>query len=274
MAKIVKGIRKYSPVWQDAKERSLNEADIVTRIVKFLEDVLEYDVLRHITKEFQVKDRYVDLAIKSKDKINYYIEVKSANTSLKEGQIFQAESYASQSGVEWIVLTNGSEWQLYHLTFDKTGIEHTLVFNIDLINGDPALNADKLYYLSYESIRKDDLKEYWDKFLSLHATSIIKALFHEETLSSIRKQIRRKTDIKLEEDEIVDGLKRLIDKEILSQYGDIIKIGRRRRINNKDMINSINSSETVENKTEISIEAEKEPVQSKETVTNSVGGAD
>ncbi|OGR50931.1 MAG: hypothetical protein A2049_03490 [Elusimicrobia bacterium GWA2_62_23] len=124
---IVKGLRKFTSVWQDAKDRDINEADVVTRVVKFLEDVLGYDVFSHITKEFQVKERFVDLAIRVDSKVKFYIEVKSAGTSLKESQIFQAESYASQSGVSWVILTNGSEWQFYHLTFDKTGIEHTLI---------------------------------------------------------------------------------------------------------------------------------------------------
>jgi len=112
---IVKGIKKYIPAFKEAKDRDLNEADVVTRIVKFLEDALGYDVLKHITKEFQVKERYVDLAIKLNDKVKFYIEAKSANANLKESHIFQAESYASQSGIPWVVLTNGSEWQLYHL---------------------------------------------------------------------------------------------------------------------------------------------------------------
>jgi predicted type IV restriction endonuclease len=232
---IVKALRKFIPIWQEAKEKDLNEADTVTRIIKFLEEALEYDALEHITKEFQVKERYVDLAIKVENKLKFYIEAKAANTSLKESQIFQAESYASQSGVEWVLLTNGAEWQLYHLVFDRTGIEHSLVLCLDLISGEILENADKLYHLSFDAMKKNEIEEYWERHLSLHASSIIRALFHEDTLASIRREIRRKKDILLDEDEVVEGIKKLLDKDVLGQYGDSIKIGRKRRIS-KDKV--------------------------------------
>lgn len=92
---IVKGLRKFSPIWQDAKDKDLNEADVVTRIIKFMEEALGYDAISHITKEFQIKDRFVDLAIRIDSKVRFYVEAKSSNTNLKESQIFQAESYAS-----------------------------------------------------------------------------------------------------------------------------------------------------------------------------------
>ena len=231
---IIKGLRKFAPVWQDAKDRDINEADVVTRVVKFLEDVLGYDVFSHITKEFQVKERFVDLAIRVDSKIQFYIEVKAANVSLKESQIFQAESYASQSGVSWVILTNGSEWQFYHLTFDKTGIEHTLIASLDLIGGDTNQNADKLYYLSYEAIKNNELESYWEKCLSLQPISIIKALFHEDTLSSIRREIRRKSGILITEDDLVDGIRKLLNPGVISQYGETIKISRKRRATKKN----------------------------------------
>jgi len=56
---IIKGIDKYALIFREAKEKDMNEADIVTRIVKFFEQVFDYDVFKEITKEFQVKERYV-----------------------------------------------------------------------------------------------------------------------------------------------------------------------------------------------------------------------
>jgi predicted type IV restriction endonuclease len=233
---ILKGIKKYAPIFKDAKEKDLKEADVVTRIQKFLEEALGYNLIDNITKEFQIKERFVDMAIKIDNKVKFYIEAKAANASLKESQIFQAESYASQSGVEWVVLTNGAEWHLYRLTFDKTGIEHSLVFNIDLVNGDMAKNAEEMYYLSYEAVKTNDIADFWKKCMSLHASSLVKALFHEDTLAAIRKTIRRKSDIIVDEDDIVDSIKKLLSADVLSQYSDIIKIGRRRRTASRDKI--------------------------------------
>ncbi|MFA5033723.1 MAG: type I restriction enzyme HsdR N-terminal domain-containing protein [bacterium] len=233
---IVKGIRKYIPVFQDAKEKDMNEADCVTRIIKFLEEVLEYDVLQDITKEFQIKSRYVDLGIKVQNKIKFYVEAKSANTKLKESHIYQAESYASQSGTPWVVLTNGIEWQLYHLVFDKTGIDHSMIFSIDLINGNIEQNADKLYYLSKTAFQKDEIEDYWTKQVSLSSDSLIKALFHEDTLSSIRRELRRMSDILVGEDEVLENVRKLLKDEILAQHGEMIKIRRRRKPRDKSSL--------------------------------------
>jgi len=227
---IVKGIRKYISVFQEAKDKDINEADTVTRIIKFLEEVLGYDVLRDVTKEFQIKERYVDLAVKIDEKVKYYIEVKSANTKLKESHIYQAESYASQSGVPWVLLTNGAEWELYHLVFDKTGIDHFLVYSIDLINGDVEQNSEKIRYLSREAVRKDELNDFWDKHITLSGESIIKALFHEDSLGTIRRELRRVSDILVDEDELLWGIRKLLSPEVLSQYSEIIKIRRKRKI--------------------------------------------
>jgi hypothetical protein len=221
----------------------MNEADVVTRIIKFLEDVLKYDVLKDITKEFIVKERYVDLAVKINDKVKFYIEVKSSNTKLRESHIYQAESYASQGGVSWVILTNGAEWQLYHLIFDKSGIEHSLIFSIDLMDDNLKQNAEKIYYLSKSAMRNDEIEEYWHKQVSLSGGSIIKALFHEDTLASIRREIRRTSDILIDEDEIVESLKKLLNPEIVSQYEDNIKIRRRRKIKTKKGISDADKSD-------------------------------
>ena len=46
------------------------------RIGKFMEDVLGYDVFSEVSKEYTVKDKYVDYAIKLNNKPAFFIEVK------------------------------------------------------------------------------------------------------------------------------------------------------------------------------------------------------
>jgi hypothetical protein len=61
---IRKPLKKFLPHLLKAKEENLNEADTVYRIVKVLEDVLGYNHLTEITREMQIKDRFVDLTVK------------------------------------------------------------------------------------------------------------------------------------------------------------------------------------------------------------------
>lgn len=223
---ILKTVKKFIPVWQEAKEKDFKEADVVTRIIKFLEEGLGYDVLKHITKEFQIKERFVDLAIRIDNKVSFYIEAKSANTTLKEAYIFQAESYASQSGVNWVVLTNGTEWQLYRLIFEKTGIGRTLVFSIDMANGNVNDIAEKLYCLSYDAVRKNELEEYWEEHSALQPANLIKAIFHEDTLMMIRRHLRKRTDMRVNEDKVMESIKNLLRPTIIEKHKEQIRIWR------------------------------------------------
>ena len=229
----IKGIRKFRDIFKEARDKDMNEADCLTRIMKFLEEVLGYDVFHEISKEFQVKERYVDLAIKVDNKIKFYVEAKSVGTKLRESQIYQAESYASQSGIPWVVLTNGCEWQLYHLVFDKTGIDHSLVFSVNLVDGDVDDCTEKISHLCHASMRKDLIEEYWQRQSSLNSESIVRALFHEETINAIKREIRRKTGVLLDEDDVADGLKRILNEETITAHGDAIRIRRRRKVRDK-----------------------------------------
>ena len=223
---VLKAVKKFISVWQEAKEKDLKEADIVTRIILFLTEGLGYDVLKHITKEFQIKERFVDLAIRIDNKVIFYIEAKAANISLKEAHIFQAESYASQSGVNWVVLTNGAEWQLYRLIFEKTGIGRTLMFSIDVINNDINEIADKLYYLSYDAIKNNELEEFWEEHSALQPANLIKAIFHEETLMLIRRHLRKRTDLLVDEEKVLEGMQKLLRPDILEKYKEQIRVWR------------------------------------------------
>lgn len=57
---ITQDLKKYIPIFQQAKEQNINEAETSLRIGKFLEDVLGYDVFQDITKEHSIKNKYID----------------------------------------------------------------------------------------------------------------------------------------------------------------------------------------------------------------------
>jgi hypothetical protein len=99
-----------------AKSDNLNEADTVMRVSKVFEDVLGYSAMTEISRETNIKDKYVDLAIKLEASIRLLVEVKAAGTTLRDRHIEQAERYASEGNHRWVVLTNGTAWNLYRLT--------------------------------------------------------------------------------------------------------------------------------------------------------------
>lgn len=154
---LTKDLKKYIPIFQQAHEQGINEAETSLRIGKFLEDALGYDVFQDITKEHTIKDRYVDYAIKVNGKVVFFIEIKQAGIELKEKHIEQASNYAANAGVSWVLLTNGGQWHLYHLTFDD-GIQSDIVMSADLFTEDIKIASDKISLLHKKAYSKMNMK--------------------------------------------------------------------------------------------------------------------
>jgi predicted type IV restriction endonuclease len=134
--KMTPKLTQYANLFKDARERNANEADTVLLLIKMFEDILNYDPLHgEISKEVSIRDRYCDFCVKIDGEIEYIVEAKSAShKTLKDKDIEQAENYASRGGINWVLLTNGFDWQLYHLLFaEQEGIAHDLVFNFNLV---------------------------------------------------------------------------------------------------------------------------------------------
>ncbi len=227
---VKKALAQYAQIFQDARQRNANEADSVMYLVRFFTDVLGYDVFSEITKEFQVRDRYCDIAIKLKGEVKFLIEVKALPTALADRHIEQAGNYASRSGIPWVVLTNGISWRLYHLTFDASGIEHDLAFDVALT---PESDLEEIWkclsLLSRESVTSAVLEDFWLQKKTLSPDSLVRALFTEEVLSGLRRELRRKSEVRLEVTDIAASLRRLLNPEVLTEDIKIRKAKKKRR---------------------------------------------
>lgn len=129
-------LRKYATVFRDARDRTANESDTVMYLVKLFEEVLGYDSLKgEISKEVSIKDRYCDFGVKLDGTIRLLVEAKAAGLKgLVDKHIEQAENYASKAGIRWVLLTNGIEWRLYHLSWaENEGITHDLAWQGNLL---------------------------------------------------------------------------------------------------------------------------------------------
>lgn len=225
---IRKPLKKYLPHLLKAAEDNLNEADTVQRLIKVFEDVLGYDALEEISREASVKDKFVDVALKVDGTTRVLVEAKSAATTLRDRHIEQAQSYAANSNIRWVLLTNGVAWNLYHLTFEE-GIEATLAFSIDLSHGEVVDEAaERLALLHRQSVKKGDLDEYWDHRVALGAASIGRALFTEECLRFIRREIRRREGVLIDEEDLAKAIHEMLCGEAREQIGPL-KIRRRAR---------------------------------------------
>jgi hypothetical protein len=129
------GIKKYSKALLDLRDRDANEADTRLFITDFLCDALGYDKYCELSTEYRVKGEYVDYGIRLDNDMTAFIEVKRLNTKLGPKHLRQVQSYAVNEGVEWIFLTNGAQWQVYHLS-GGLPLVTDLALDVDLLSED------------------------------------------------------------------------------------------------------------------------------------------
>ncbi|GAH89363.1 unnamed protein product, partial [marine sediment metagenome] len=125
-----------------------------------------YDALRDISREYAVHavgdTEYCDFAIQLEGMSvpALLVELKRVNMDLATKHLKQAASYAINMGCEWVLLTNGKEWKLYHILFGKPP-EAKLIASWHIINDAPAILARKFELVSYKNVKRGGLAQIW-----------------------------------------------------------------------------------------------------------------
>jgi len=122
-----------------------------------------------------------------------------------------------RSVVEWVALTNGQMWRVFRVIFAKP-IDAELVLDIDLL----ALNAknhndlESLYLLTRESMLKSGLYAYHDHLQATNKFYLAAVMLSDAVLDTVRRELRRVSDAKIELDELREALKQeVIKREVI-----------------------------------------------------------
>jgi len=190
------------------------EANTRLLVTDFLCDALGFDKYTDLDAELNVKGDFADYGIRIGGQLAVIVEVKRIKQSLNSTHLRQAESYALREGVEWVFLTNGQAWQIYHVDpkkNDKSDLQ--LILEVDLL--DPATRMpkkiDSLVYFSKEFISKGRVKELWKAKAALAPKTVTDAILTEETLMAIKREIRRKTKENVDLIELKQVIRNLIE---------------------------------------------------------------
>lgn len=258
-------LRKYATVFRDARDRTANESDTVMYLVKLFEEVLGYDSLKgEISKEVSIKDRYCDFGVKLDGTIRLLVEAKAAGLKgLVDKHIEQAENYASKAGIRWVLLTNGIEWRLYHLSWaENEGITHDLAWQGNLLEeleSDVECLWNKLSLLSRPALAAGLLDEYWERKKALSPGSVVRVLFVEDVLTVIRRELNRNAPARLDMEDVFNAVRDALSKEALLEAGDITmkkKRKKRRKITKTDAV----TGQTVTEEIEVEIDESEPPI--------------
>lgn len=207
-----KGLKRYQPILKKAYSSDVNESDTVTIITDILCDVFGYDKYENITSEFAIKKTFCDLAVKLNDTIPLLIECKAIGISLKDDHIRQATNYAADSGIEWVVLTNGINWRIYKITFSKP-IDKKLVYEFDFteLSAKKSNDMEMLYYLSIEAFGKSSkatLDDYYAQRQIVNKYTIAQIILTDTVIGNIKKYMKKLfPETKVSDDELLLILK-------------------------------------------------------------------
>ena len=208
------GLKRFGPILAAQRDRDVSEADTVTLVKDILSDAFGYDKYAELTSEHAIRGTYCDLAIQFDGRVQLLIEIKAIGSALQERHVKQAIDYASNQGVEWVVLTNGIEWVLFHVLFKKP-IEKEEVVRLSLVEVDARTEEDleKLYLFTRTGLCKDALTDYRDRQDATNRFLVAAIVLNSDSvLSSLRREVRRVTDILVEKETIQKVLREQVIK--------------------------------------------------------------
>jgi predicted type IV restriction endonuclease len=211
--RLVAGIKKFQPILADAKQRGVNESDTVIIIIEMLCEVFGYDKFTEITSEKEIRGTYCDLATVIDKKVQTLIEAKAVNQLLKDNYVNQAVGYATNKGVDWVLLTNGDLWQVYKVLFIKP-IDHELILEIDFLalNHHEQADLEKLFLLTKESWPKSALSDYCEQKEALSRYSIAAVILSDPVLNAIRHELKQiSPDVKIDSEQV----RSVLEQEVL-----------------------------------------------------------
>jgi len=202
------------------KEDGYNEADTRKIVTDFLTSYLGWDQFENITAEQIIGSRYADFVIKKDGDELAVIEVKQIGLTLKDTHLNQARQYATDEGIEWIILTNGDTWKVYRNVVEKEIPVAKHVFSTTISDKEerPMEKTRKLYYLSEEASRKREMDDYYERKVALSGSNLMDYVLSDEVLNKMRIALRNGTGQKLSNHDVAVALvEHLFDEELITE---------------------------------------------------------
>lgn len=207
-------VRRFTKPLNELNHRMANEGDTRLLVTDFLCEALGFDKYADLTTEYQVKGEFADYGIRIDGEMVAFIEVKRVGTKLGAKQLRQVESYAVNEGVEWLILTNGADWQVFHLS-GGLPIEVDHVFSVCLTDGSPvAEKVDRLFYLTRESLKRRQIDDVWKARRATSPDALAKIILSDPIAAMIRKEVKRTSGYLVDQDELVKLLKSTVLRDL------------------------------------------------------------
>ncbi len=207
-------LKDYKRKYLKKEFSSLDES--ATRIMtnNFLTEILGYQELVEIKTEYRIRSEYADYVIQLKRKKHFVVEVKSIGLDISEKHLRQSLSYAANEGIDWILLLNGREIQLYRVNFGKP-VTTTLIYKLDLLNTDDFKKCPELLWnLTKRAVERGELENFWKRTNALNPENLAKLLYSEEIVKRLRNDLKEQTGIYFQVEDVAESLREIIAEKV------------------------------------------------------------
>jgi hypothetical protein len=213
-SRITAQLKTYQGILAQAMKKDSSEGDTVVIVTDMISDILGYDKYQNLSSEHAIRGTYVDLMVSVDNKPRFLVEVKAVGTELKDSFIKQVVDYAANKGVDWVVLTNGIVWRVYKVVFAKP-IDKVLVCELNALeaNSKGPEAIDCFGSLSLEGFSKDSLSDWFHEKQITSKFAIAALLVSDSILDSLRMQIRRLSQVRVE----MEDLRSLLTDEVIKR---------------------------------------------------------
>jgi len=223
-----RALRDARKVMEATYQADCNEAETRQRVERIFERLLGYDYLTHLSRERAIQGaggtEHVDFAIQLDDSPDsqpvMLVELKRVGLDLAQKHLKQAAGYAIDCGCEWVLLTNGRDWRLYHVEFGKPP-ETKLVARWNLLKDEVDNLAAKFELISLRSVRQGRLGVLWKRTEVLQPGGLLAAILAPESTRVIRRIIKRDTGVAVAADDVVGALRRMLNESAARVLQDV-----------------------------------------------------
>ena len=187
-----------------------------TRIMtnSFLTEVLGYKELEDIKTEYRIRGEYADYVVQLKRKKHFVVEVKAIQLDLHDKHLRQSLNYAANEGIDWILLLNGRQIELYRVNFGKP-ISTTLIYALDLLDKDDFKKCpEMLWNISKKAVEKGELEQFWKRSDALQLENLSKLLYSEEIVKRLRNDLKQETGIYFQLEDVAASLHDIIINKV------------------------------------------------------------
>ncbi|MBQ1082385.1 MULTISPECIES: hypothetical protein [unclassified Nocardiopsis] len=195
--RVAAAVDRFAGPLADLAERDANDGDTRLLVADFFSVGLNFSKYQDLTTEYRTSGDSIDYAIVLDGELFAPVEVRRIGQDLDLRNIQMARRLAVEQGVDWVFLTNGRVWRVYHLrpAADGGAPQPVVVVDVDLLDEDSHdRNVDGLFLLTRESVEHGrlDAMRRWRE--AAEAAPLSGALISDEVVAAVRDRLRENAE--------------------------------------------------------------------------------